>query len=63
MHTPYFDNEGFEGELETGMVFCVESYVGASGGRESVKLEQQILVTENGPELLSDLESEENLLG
>jgi Xaa-Pro dipeptidase len=56
-------DKGFEGELETGMIFCVESYVGASGGREVVKLEQQILMTENGPELLSDLKFEENLLG
>jgi Xaa-Pro dipeptidase len=43
-----------------GMVFCIESYVGATGGVEGVKLEQQILVTENGFELLSDLEFEDD---
>jgi Xaa-Pro aminopeptidase len=62
MHREYFDREGFDGELEAGMVFCVESYVGAPGGREGVKLEQQILVTENGHELLSDLAFDANLL-
>ena len=62
MHAPYFEEEGFDGEVEAGMVFCVESYVGEPGGREGVKLEQQILVTDEGPELLSDLEFEPDLL-
>jgi len=62
MHAPYFETEGFDGELEAGMVFCVESYVGEPNGREGVELEQQILVTADGPELLSDLEFEEDLL-
>jgi Xaa-Pro dipeptidase len=42
-------------------MLCVESYVGAPGGREGVKLEQQILVTEDGSELLSDMEFEERM--
>jgi Xaa-Pro dipeptidase len=62
MNSKWFDTEGFDGELEAGMVFCIESYVGAPGGAEGVKLEQQILVTESGYELLSDLEFEEQLL-
>jgi Xaa-Pro dipeptidase len=33
------------------MVVCVESYVGAVGGREGVKLEQPVLITETGSEL------------
>lgn len=45
-----------------GMVFCVESYCGAPGGAKGVKLEQQILVTPDSPELLSDMEFEERLL-
>ncbi len=44
------------------MVFCVESFAGAPGGREGVKLEQQILVTEDGPELLSRYPLEEAML-
>jgi len=62
MHREYFDQEGFDGELEAGMVFCVESYAGAPGGREGVKLEQQILVTDGGHELLSDLAFDASLL-
>lgn len=56
----YFETDGFDGELQAGMVFCIESYVGATGGSEGVKLEQQILVTESGFELLSDLEFEDD---
>ena len=44
------------------MVICVESYVGAQGDREGVKLEQQVLVTENGYEMLSTYPLEEELL-
>lgn len=41
----------YDGVLEANMVVCVESYVGAEGGHEGVKLEQPVLITENGPEL------------
>ncbi|MDJ0768286.1 MAG: Xaa-Pro peptidase family protein [Ilumatobacter sp.] len=44
---------GFEGVVEAGNVISVESFVGRRSGGEGVKLEQQILVTESGPELLS----------
>ncbi|MGI9332092.1 MAG: hypothetical protein ACR2RL_02945 [Gammaproteobacteria bacterium] len=33
-------------------MLCVESYVGEVGGDAGVKLEQQVLVTENGCTLL-----------
>jgi len=33
---------------------CIESYMGAEGGKEGVKLEQQVLLTDRGPELLSN---------
>ena len=45
------------------MIFCVESYVGAAGGSEGVKLEQQILVTDSGYELLSDIGFDDDLVG
>jgi Xaa-Pro dipeptidase len=35
------------------MTLCVESYIGEDGGDEGVKLEQQLLITEDEPELLS----------
>ena len=43
----------YEGTIEAGMVLCIESYVGADGGKEGVKLEQQVHVTDDGYELLS----------
>ena len=52
----------YDGALETGMVICVESYMGAAGQSEGVKLEQQILVTENGYETLSRYPFEDALL-
>lgn len=51
-----------EGRLETGMCMCVESYVGEVGGREGVKLEQQVLVTDAGCEVLTSFPFEETLL-
>jgi Xaa-Pro aminopeptidase len=39
---------GYQGTLEAGMVICVEAYVGEAGGSNGVKLEDQILVTEDG---------------
>ena len=44
------------------MTLCIESYIGALGEDEGVKLEQQILVTETGIELLSDFPFEPDLL-
>ena len=52
----------YDGTLEPGMVMCVESYVGEIGGREGVKLENQCLVTESGPIVLSRYPFEEDLL-
>ncbi len=44
------------------MVLCVESYIGAEDGLEGVKLEQQVLVTETGNELLSTFPFDDDLL-
>ncbi len=48
-----WDEFGYDGVLEAGMVLTVESYVGAYAGGQGVKLENQVLVTEDGPENLS----------
>ncbi len=53
---------GYDGVLESGMTVCVESYIGAEGGAEGVKLEQQVLLTDSGAELLSTFPLEERLL-
>jgi len=45
---------GYDGEVLEGMVLCVEALAAPPGGDEAVKLEQQIVVTADGPELLSN---------
>lgn len=52
----------YDDTLQPGMVICVESFMGATGEREGVKLEQQVLITEDGYELLSNYPLEESLL-
>lgn len=52
----------YDGVIAPGMCLCVESYVGAKGGPEGVKLEEQILITETGYEKLSDYPYEPELL-
>ena len=46
-------NGGIDGMFEENMTITLESYIGASGDNEGVKLEQQYLVKQNGLELLS----------
>ncbi|MBZ7924970.1 hypothetical protein LAC81_29980 [Ensifer adhaerens] len=62
MHKRGFDGGGHDGVVEENMVFCVESFVGDPYGGEGVKLEEQILVTANGPVKLSSYVYEEQLL-
>ena len=52
-HAMDFDVRGYDAVLQPGMIMCVESYMGAEGGHEGVKLEEQVLVTETGYEPLS----------
>lgn len=52
-HFREFDERGYDGVLEAGMTLCVESYIGSEGGHEGVKLEEQVLITEDGYEQLS----------
>jgi len=60
-HHQDFADAGYDGEILPGMTLCVESFIGAETG-EGVKLEQQLLVTETGTELLSEFPFEEELL-
>ena len=48
-----FEDWGYDGLFEPNMVVSVESYIGAQGAKEGVKLEQQVLITEKGHELMS----------
>lgn len=61
-HRMDFEESGYDGVLEAGMTLCVESYIGADGGEEGVKLEQQLLITDDGTELLSSFPFESALL-
>jgi Xaa-Pro aminopeptidase len=61
-HRMDYADAGYDGIIEPGMTLCVESYIGEEGGAEGVKLEQQILVTETGTDLLSEFSFEDMLL-
>jgi Xaa-Pro aminopeptidase len=49
------------GEIEAGMVLSVEAYVGVEGEDEGLKLEEQVLVTAEGVEVLSHAPHDEHL--
>lgn len=51
-HT-YVVNKGPEVPLEPGMVLAVETYAGKKGERDGVRLEEMVLITEDGYEVLS----------
>ncbi|MDQ0352198.1 Xaa-Pro aminopeptidase [Alkalibacillus filiformis] len=57
-----FEEKGYDGVIEENMVISVESYIGSPGGKEGVKLEEQLLVTKDGVENFSDFPFEEKLL-
>jgi Xaa-Pro aminopeptidase len=61
-HLRDFDDHGGGGVLEPGMVLCVESFVGAAGGGEGVKLEEEVVVTETGTEPISRYPLDDRLL-
>jgi len=62
-HAMDFEIYGREGILEPGMVVSIESYIGEKGGGEGVKLEEEVLVSDAGPVLISRFPYEEELLG
>ena len=61
-HFDQFEAQGYDGLIESGMTLCVESFIGKEGGREGVKLEEQVKITENGAELLSTYPFELDML-
>lgn len=52
-HRADFAHAGYDGVLLPNMTICIESYIGEEGGCEGVKLEEQILIKEDGIETLS----------
>lgn len=61
-HAQDYPDAGYDGVIEPGMTLCVESFLGAEHGGEGVKLEEQLLVTESGTEVLSRFPFDESLL-
>jgi Xaa-Pro aminopeptidase len=55
------EETGYDGIFEADMTICLESYVGEAGGPEGVKLEEQVLVTPTGAEVLSTYPFEDRL--
>jgi Xaa-Pro aminopeptidase len=63
---PYPDawvDGAMEMTYEPGMVMCVEALVSPEGGDFSIKLEQQVLITETGHECLTTYPFDPRLLG
>lgn len=64
VHYPDGWMEGaFDAVLEPGMVLCVEALVSPEGGDFSIKLEDQVLITETGHENLTHYPFDAALLG
>jgi Xaa-Pro aminopeptidase len=47
------DTHGYGGAFEVGMTLSVEAYIGAVDGKEGVKLEEQVVITDSGAVPLS----------
>lgn len=57
-----FKDWGYDGVFQENMVVCVESFIGEVGGKEGIKLEQQVLITRNGAVPLSRAPFEDALV-
>ena len=55
--------DAFEYELQPGMAFCVEALVGEEGSDFSIKLEDQVIITEDGYENLTTYPFDDALMG
>ena len=49
-------------EIEVGMVFALETYCPASDGRSAARIEEEVTVTEAGPEILTKFPADELLV-
>lgn len=53
LNRDHFPGGGYDGVVEAGMVLCVEALAAPENGDEAVKLEEQVLITEDGPQPLT----------
>ena len=56
------EDSGYDGALEVGQCLCVEVYVGEVGGPCGIKLEDQVVITEDGYENLTRYPFEQRFL-
>ena len=49
-------------ELKVGMVFALETYCPASDGVSAARIEEEIVVTENGPAILTKFPAQELMI-
>ena len=49
-------------EIKKGMVLAIENYVGRSGGKDGVRLEENLIVTDDGYEIISKYPFEPKLM-
>lgn len=61
-HHVDWEGSGYDGRFEIGMTMCIESYIGADGGTQGVKLEQQVAIGEHGCIALTDCSFETDWL-
>lgn len=52
----------YDATIVPGMTLCIESYLGPEHATEGVKLEEQVLITDSGVEVLSSLPFEQDWL-
>jgi Xaa-Pro aminopeptidase len=63
VYPDHWQDGAFEYEVQPGMVLCVEALVSPDGGNFSIKLEDQVLITETGFENLTAYPFDERLMG
>jgi Xaa-Pro aminopeptidase len=49
-------------ELEVGMVFALETYCAAADGRSAARIEEEVIVTPTGPEVITRFPADELLV-
>ncbi len=57
-----WERAGYDGVFEENMTICIESCIAVEGGREGIKLEEQVLITKNGCVPLSTFKWERDWL-
>ncbi len=53
-HADKLELGGYDGIIEENMTLCVESYIGSDKSGEGIKLEEQVLITQDGARLMTD---------